>query len=132
MNSTVEKLNEILADEWACVRALRRAEPLCDDQGRCEVIKRIRKDCSYSSVSLTNVIRSLGGRPTDVPSARFSVKLAAESLDEVLDMAQSIQRHIVAEIDSLIDEPALKSARSVLAKVQQLHRDDARWLDAAK
>src|SRR5437016_4983182 len=41
----VAKLNEILADEWACVRALRRAETSCDDPGKLEVIKRVRQDC---------------------------------------------------------------------------------------
>ena len=46
MAGLVEKLNEILADEWACVRTLRRAETRCDDPGRLEMIKRVRKDCS--------------------------------------------------------------------------------------
>jgi hypothetical protein len=127
----VAKLNEILADEWACVRALRRAEPACDDPGRLEVIKRVRKDCSVNSVNLANVIRALGGRPTDVPSPRFSLKLSQESLDEALDMAQSAQQHIIAEIESLLDDPGLKSARPGLAQVQQLHKDDTRWLNTA-
>ena len=131
MPDLVAKLNEILADEWACVRALRRAEPLCDDPGKLEVIKRVRKDCSVSSVNLANVIRSLGGRPTDVPSPRFSLKLTQESLDEALDMAQSAQEHIVAEIDAVIDGPELKSLRNALAQVQQLHKDDIRWLKSA-
>ena len=91
MNGLTGKLNEILADEWACVRALRRAEAACDDPGKLEVIKRVRKDCSISSVNLANVIRGLGGRPTDVPSPRFSLKLSQESLDDALDMAQSAQ-----------------------------------------
>jgi bacterioferritin (cytochrome b1) len=127
----VAKLNEILADEWACVRALRRAEKLCDDPGRREVIKRVRKDCSVNSVNLTNMIRALGGRPTDVPSSRFSLQLSQESLDEALDMAQSAQQHVIAEIESVLDEPGLKSARTALAQVQQLHKEDARWLDSA-
>jgi len=131
VNVLVNKLNEILADEWACVRALRRAEPLCDDPGKLEVIKRVRKDCSINSVNLANVIRGLGGRPTDVPSPRFSVKLSKESLDDALDMAQSAQQHIIAEIESLLDEPGLKMARSALAQVQQLHQDDTRWLNSA-
>jgi hypothetical protein len=124
----VAQLNEILANEWACVRALRRAEASCDDPGKLEVIKRVRKDCSFNSVSLANVIRALGGRPTDVPSPRFSLKLSQESLDEALDMAQSAQQHIVAEIGSLLDEPELKATRAQLAQVQQLHKDDIRWL----
>lgn len=131
MPDLVAKLNEILADEWACVRALRRAEKLCDDPGRSEVVKRVRKECSVNSVNLTNVIRALGGRPTDVPSPRFSLKLSEESLDEALDMAQSAQQHIIAELESLLDEPGLKSARTTLAQVQQLHKEDARWLDTA-
>jgi hypothetical protein len=125
------KLNEILADEWACVRALRRAESACDDPGKLEVIKRVRKDCSINSVNLANVIRGLGGRPTDVPSPRFSVKQLKESLDDALDMAQSAQLHIIAEIESLLDDPGLKSARTGLAQVQQLHKDDTRWLNTA-
>ena len=34
MAELVSQLNEILAVEWACVRALRRAESLCDDPGK--------------------------------------------------------------------------------------------------
>jgi bacterioferritin (cytochrome b1) len=132
MNTLVDKLNEVLADEWACVRALRRAESACDDPGQREVIKRVRKDCSVNSVSLANLIRALGGRPTDVPSPRFSLKLAQESLDEAVDLAQSAQQHIIAEIESLLDEPDLKSARTSLAQVQQLHKEDLRWLNTAR
>lgn len=131
MADPVAKLNEILAAEWACVRALRRAEAQCDDPGQLEVIKRVRKDCSISSVSLADTIRSLGGRPTDVPSPRFSLQLSQESLGDALDMSQSVQRHIVAELETMLDEPDLKSARSALAQVQQLHRDDLRWLTTA-
>lgn len=131
MADLISKLNEILADEWACVRALRRAESACDDPGQLEVIKRVRKDCSVNSVNLANVIRALGGRPTDVPSPRFSLKLTTESFDDALDMAQSAQHHIVAEIESLLDDAGLKSARTALAQVQQLHKDDTRWLNTA-
>ncbi len=131
MNTLLDKLNEVLADEWACVRALRRAESACDDPGRREVIKRVRKDCSVNSVNLANVIRALGGRPTDVPSPRFSLKLTQESLDEALDLAQSAQQHIIAEIEALLDEPDLKSARTALAQIQQLHKENHRWLNTA-
>jgi hypothetical protein len=131
MSNLVGKLNEILADEWACVRALRRAESQCDDPGKGEVIKRIRKDCSVNCVSLANVIRALGGRPTDIPSPRFSLKLSDESLTDTLDMFQSTQQHIVDEIAALLDEPDLKSARSPLALVQQLHKENIRWLKSA-
>ena len=131
MTDFVAKLNEILADEWACVRALRRAESACDDPGKLEVIKRVRKDCSINSVNLANVIRALNGRPTDIPSPRFSLKLSQESLDDALDMAQSAQQHIIAEIESLVDESSLKSARTSLAQVQQLHKDNFRWLNTA-
>src|SRR5579859_3629124 len=104
MPDIVAKLNEILADEWACVRTLRRAESLCDDPGQLEVIKRVRKDCSINCVSLANVVRDLGGGPADIPSARFSLKLSDESLADSLDMAQSAQEHVVAAVDALIDE----------------------------
>ena len=126
-----ENLNEILAVEWAGVRALRRAEPVCDDPGKLEVIKRVRKDCSINSVNLANIIRALGGRPTDIPSPRFSLKLSQESLDDALDMAQSAQEHIIAEIGTLLDELELKAVRSQLAQIQQLHREDTRWLKSA-
>jgi bacterioferritin (cytochrome b1) len=128
MAALVDKLNEILADEWACVRVLRRAEPKCDDPGRLEMIKRVRKDCSVNCVNLTNVIRSLGGRPTDVPSPRFSIQLAGESLAEILDLAQSVQKHVVDEITALIDDSQLQSSRTALATIQQLHKEDIRWL----
>ena len=131
MAGLVEKLNEILADEWACVRTLRRAETKCDDPGRLEMIKRVRKDCSVSCVNLTNVIRALGGRPTDVPSPRFSIQLAGESLAEILDLAQSVQKHVVDEIATLIDDPQLQSTRTALALIQQLHKEDIRWLASA-
>jgi len=131
MPDLIAKLNEILADEWACVRALRRAESLCDEPGKLEMIKRVRKDSSLSAVSLANVIRALGGRPTDIPSPRFSLQLLQESLGDALDMAQSAQQHIVAEIDALPDEPELKSARAALARIQQLHKDNIRWLKSA-
>jgi hypothetical protein len=128
MADLIGKLNEILADEWACVRALRRAEALCDEPGKLEMIKRVRKDCSLSSVNLANAIRSLGGRPTDIPSPRFSLKLTNESLAEALDTAQSAQQHIIAEIDALLGEPDLRTARTALAQIQQLHKDDILWL----
>jgi len=128
MSDLTGKLNEVLGDEWACVRALRRAESKCDDPGRLEVIKRVRKDCSLGCVSLANVIRQLGGRPTDIPSPRFSLKLADESLSDILDLAQSAQTHLVAEIEALIDEPALKESRTALDTVRRLHLENIRWL----
>ena len=67
MSELAAKLNEILADEWACVRALRRAESWCDEPGQREIIKRVRKDCSVNCVSLANVVRSLGGGPNGYP-----------------------------------------------------------------
>jgi len=127
----VAKLNEILADEWACVRALRRAEALTDEPGKLEVIKRVRKDCSFSCVGLANIVRALGGRPTDLPGTRFSLKLAEESFADAVDMVQSAQRHIVDEIGVVIDDSAVHSVRTQLSQIQQLHKDDVRWLTAA-
>ncbi len=123
-----DKLNEILAVEWACVRLLRRAEARPDEPGQREVLKRIRKDCSVNCVSLANAVRQLGGSPTDVPSPRFSLKLAQESLGDILDLMQSAQQHVVDEIATLIDEPELEVARSSLALVQRIHQEDMRWL----
>jgi bacterioferritin (cytochrome b1) len=131
LSTVAEKLNEILADEWACVRAMRRSESQCDDPGKREVIKRIHKDCSVNCVSLADVIRALGGRPTDIPSPRFSLKLFDESLTDTLDMVQSAQQHIVDEIAAVLDEPDLKSVRNALVTVQQLHKEDIRWLKSA-
>jgi len=131
MAEIVAKLNEVLADEWACVRALRRAESLCDDPGKREVIKRVRKDCSINCVSLANVVRGLGGGPTDIPSTRFSLKLIDESLADSLGMAQSAQEHLVAAVEVLIDETELKPHRGALSLVRQLHTEDIRWLKSA-
>lgn len=131
MANLAAKLNEILADEWACVRALRRAESHCDEPGKLEVIKRVRRDCSVNCVNLAGIIRGLGGRPTDVPSARFSLKLTNESLSDSLDLAQSAQEHIVAEIDALIDEPDLKTYRDPLLTIRKLHTENIRWLKSA-
>jgi bacterioferritin (cytochrome b1) len=131
MPDLAAKLNEILADEWACVRALRRAESQCDDPGKLEVIKRTRKECSVNCVSLANVIRSLGGRPTDIPSARFTLKLSDESLADSLDLAQSAQQHILAEINALIDEPDLKTCRDSLVTIRKSHDENIRWLAKA-
>src|SRR5580658_6806867 len=132
MAELVAKLNEILADEWACVRTLRRAEALCDDSGQREVIKRVRKDCSVNCVSLANTVRGLGGRPTDIPSARFSLKLSDESLADSLDLARSAQEHVLVEIDAVIDEPEIKSYREALSLVRELQAEDIRWLKSAK
>lgn len=131
MADLVAKLNEILADDWACVRALRRGESHCDEPGKLEVIKRVRRDCSVNCVNLAVVIRGLGGRPTDVPSARFSLKLTNESLSDSVDLAQSAQKHIVAEIDALIDEPDLKTYRDPLLTIRKLHTENIRWLKSA-
>jgi hypothetical protein len=131
MAEIVTKLNEILADEWACVRALRRAESLCDDPGKLEVIKRVRKDCSVNCVSLANVVRGLGAGPTDIPSARFSLKLTDESLSDCLDLVQSAQVHIVAAVDALIDGLELKSCREALLLVRKLHTENIPWLKSA-
>ena len=128
MAEIVAKLNEILADEWACVRTLRRAQSLCDDPGKLEVIKRVRKDCSINCVSLANVVRGLGGGPTDIPSPRFSLKLADESLADSLNMAESAQEHIVAAVDTVMDETELKPYRAALSLVRQLHTEDIHWL----
>ena len=131
MAEMVTKVNEILADEWACVRALRRAESLCDDPGKLEVIKRVRKDCSVSCVSLANVVRGLGAGPTDIPSTRFSLKLTDESLSDCLDLVQSAQTHIVAALDALIDGVELKSCREALMQVRRLHAENIPWLKSA-
>jgi len=131
MEGVTAKLNEILAGEWSCVRTLRRAESLCDEPGQREVIKRVRKDCSVNCVNLANVVRGLGGGPVDIPSARFSLKLSDESLADILDLARSTQEHILAEIDSLIDEPEIKSYRDLLLLVRKLHAEDLRWLKSA-
>ena len=131
MNGLTSKLNEILADEWACVRTLRRAESLCDEPGQREVIKRVRKDCSVNCVSLANIVRGLGGGPTDIPSARFSLKLSDESLTDVLGLAQSTQEHVIAEIDTLIDDPEVKPCRDALFAVRKLHAENVRWLRSA-
>jgi hypothetical protein len=128
MPDLAAKLNEMLADEWACVRALRRAESRCDDPGLREMIKRVRKDCGVNCVSLANVVRGLGGRPTDIPSARFSLKLADESPTESLDLARSAQQHVVAEIEKLIDEPELRPYRNPLLTIRKLHAENIRWL----
>jgi hypothetical protein len=128
MSELAAKLNEILADEWACVRALRRAESGCDDPGQREMIKRVRKDCSVNCVSLANVVRGLGGGPTDIPSARFSLKLSDETLADSLDLARSAQQHIVAEIETLMDEPDLKPYRDPLQTIRKLHLENIRWL----
>jgi len=128
MAEIVAKLNEILADEWACVRTLRRAQSLCDDPGMLEVIKRVRKDCSINCVSLANVVRGLGGGPTDIPSPRFSLKLSDESLSDSLNMAESAQEHIVAAVDTVMDETEMKPYRAALSLVRQLHIEDIRWL----
>jgi hypothetical protein len=131
MSELAAKMNEILADEWACVRALRRAESRCDDPGQREMIKRVRKDCGVNCVSLANVVRGLGGRPTDIPSARFSLKLADESPTESLDLARSAQQHVVAEIETLIDESDLKPFRDPLLTIRKLHVENIRWLAKA-
>ena len=131
MAEIVTKVNEILADEWACVRTLRRAESICDDPGKLEVIKRVRKDCSVNCVSLANVVRGLGAGPTDMPSARFSLKLTDESLSDCLDLVQSAQSHIVAAVDALIDSVELKACRETLLPVRQLHTEDIPWLKSA-
>ena len=131
MNGLTAKLNEILADEWSCVRTLRRAESLCDEPGQREVIKRVRKDCSVNCVSLANVVRGLGGGPTDIPSTRFSLKLSNESLTDVLDLAQSAQEHVIAEIDTLIDEPDIKSYRDPLVIIRKLHAENVLCLKSA-
>ena|SRR5579862_1840701 len=128
MADLADKLNEVMADEWACVRALRRAEPLCDDPGKKEVIKRVRKDCSINCVNLANVIRALGGRPTDIPSARFSQKTADETLADCLELTQSVQERVIAEIDKLVDEAEAKAHRDVLLLVRELHVTDIRWM----
>lgn len=131
MAEIVAKLNEILADEWACVRTLRRAESLSDEPGKREVIKRVRKDCSVNCVSLANMVRRLGGGPIDIPGARFSLKRSDESLSDSLDLVKSTQQHIVAEIDTLIDEPEMKPYRDALLLVRELHTENIRWLKSA-
>jgi bacterioferritin (cytochrome b1) len=131
MAEIVNKLNEILADEWACVRTLRRAEALCDDPGQREVIKRVRKDCSVNCANLANTVRALGGGPTDIPSARFSMKLTDESLADSLGLAQSTQEHVIAEIDAVIDDSEVSPHRDLLLLVRKLHVENIRWLKSA-
>jgi hypothetical protein len=92
------------------------------------MIKRVRKDGSVNCVSLANIVRGLGGGPTDIPSARFSLKLSDESLTDSLDLVQSTQEHIVAGIDTLIDGPEIKPYRDALLLVRKLHAENIRWL----
>lgn len=131
MSELVDKLNEIMAVEWACVRALRRAESACNDPGKLELVQRVHKECSVNCINLANVIGALGGSPTDVPSPRFSLKLSGESLTEALDMAQSAQQHILAEINAVIDDPDLKSSRSALDTIRRLHEEHTSLLNSA-
>jgi len=131
MSTLADRLNEVLAAEWACVRTLRRAEAKCEEPGMLEMLKRVRKDCSVNCVNLAATVRSLGGHPTDVPSVRFSLQLTHESLAEIMDMAHATQQHIIAEVSGLIDEPELKNARASLGLVLQLHKEDIRWLQSA-
>jgi hypothetical protein len=91
----------------------------------------VRKGCSVNCVSLANVVRGLGSGPTDIPGARFSLKLSDESLADSLDMAQSAQEHIVAAVDALIDETELKPHRHALLLVRRLHAENIRWLTSA-
>jgi bacterioferritin (cytochrome b1) len=130
MSEWTDKLNEILGHEWACVRTLRRAEETCTEPGPLEVIKRVRKDSSVNCAALANVIRSLGGRPTDIPNPRFSLKLSGETVAEILDLAQSAQRHIVDELEILIGEPELRDVHAALSHARQLHKDNIRWLQS--
>lgn len=132
MSTLAAKLNEILGVEWACVRALRRAQDRCDDPGRREVIRRVRKDGSVGCATLAGVIRQCGARPTDVPSPRFSLQLRDETLADILDLAQSAQTHLIAELTALLDEPDLKDARTRIISLRQLHRDNLRWLTVAR
>lgn len=127
-----DRLNEVLAVEWACVRCLRRAEPLATDPALREVVKRMRKESGLHCVTLANAVRALGGHPTDIPNPRFALKLRNETLDDVLDLAASAQTHIVAELTTLLDEPPFKPVRSALAQVRQHHQDDLRWLQAVR
>ena len=92
----------------------------------------MRKDCSVNCVNLAAAVRQLGGHPTDVPSTRFSLQLKGETLAEILDLAQSAQHYVVAELSRLLDEPNLAPVRSALALVIQLHRDNQRWLQATR
>ncbi len=131
MSALADKLNEIMSAEWACVRALRRAEALSDGPGQLEVIKRVRKDCSYQCVNLANVVRLLQGRPTDIPSARFSIVMENETFADVVDLVESVQQHIIDELGLLLDEPDLAAVRQQMLQVQQVHIEDIRWLKAA-
>jgi hypothetical protein len=131
MSALADKVNEIMSAEWACVRALRRAEALSDGPGQLEVIKRVRKDCSYQCVNLANVVRGLQGRPTDIPSARFSMKIENETFADVVDLIRSVQQHIVDELAAVLDEPGLEAFRPQLVQIRQVHTEDIRWLRAA-
>jgi hypothetical protein len=52
-------------------------------------------------------------------------------LSAILDLSQSTQEQILAEIDALIDEPDIESYRDLLLIVRKLHAENLRWLKSA-
>jgi len=90
------------------------------------------RDCSVNCVSLANAVRGLGGGPTDIPSARFSLKLTDESLTELPPtLPVNPGAHHRREFDAVIDGSGIKPYRDALLTVRKLHTENIRWLKSA-
>jgi bacterioferritin (cytochrome b1) len=119
MMTTIDQLNEILGHVLACAATLRRAEQMADDPSRRVAIRQLYEKCDVNAVNVAGAVSACGGLPTLVPSARLTIRLKGESSEDALDLAFSAYSHVVAELDSLIDEVGSRSWRELLQGVRQ-------------
>ena len=121
MSITVSRLNDILADERACMRTLCRADVQGADPSHRELVKRVLAASGEVCTELEKTIRALGGKPVS----------HGESLADNLRMAEYAQQYIIAKIDAVMNEPELKRYGEPLLAIRQFHADNIRWLAKA-
>jgi hypothetical protein len=114
-------LNDILANEWACMEVLRRARVQCDEPQLHDALECMLNACSENCIQLENIIRAGGGEPVNVPNQRFGLPRFDESLGDSLVLLETIQRQVMAEIDGGIDRSNVRRDRQRLEGIRAFH-----------
>jgi hypothetical protein len=114
-------LNNILADEWACMEVLRRARVQCDEPQLHDALECMLNACSENCIQLENIVRALGDEPVSVPNQRFGLPRFDESLGDSLALLETIQQQIIAEIDADIDRFHVHRYRQRLESMRAFH-----------
>ena len=131
MDVAVSRLSALIADEWCCVWILSHALSVCRDSRQHELIQRILPGFTEIYLELQKIIRVCGWEPGQCVSGCVPPRAVKHSLDDNLELVESTQKNIIAQIDALLAELVDEAPSELLAAIRQFHVDCVRWLRAA-